>query len=207
MLRKSDPAGRRALGSLLGMGGLGVLVVATAAACASSPQAAGASGTSAPVVAASNSSTAASSASATGSAAAGAPGVSSAPPAGLAPTASDHPLIPAGGGPVVTPKAQVQAVPAGGRLVAFDEVVRSKDGMTLYLGIESQGGACGMYDVVLEQTGTRIGAGLVHLSSGTRMCPMYVTHMLVEAKLSAPLGDRAVLDLANGQTMAPSVAP
>jgi hypothetical protein len=73
--------------------------------------------------------------------------------------------------------------------------------MTLYVGVESQGGACGQYDVVLEQTSTTVSVGLVHLASGGRVCPMYVTHMLIPAKLSSPLAGRTVVDLENGQVV------
>jgi hypothetical protein len=103
---------------------------------------------------------------------------------------------------VVTPQAQLPATPSGGKLTEFLTAAHSADGRTLYLGIESQGGACGQYDVVLQQSGGSVSAGLVHLSAGGRICPMYVAHMLVEAKLSAPLDGRRVIDLANGQTVA-----
>jgi hypothetical protein len=73
--------------------------------------------------------------------------------------------------------------------------------MTLYLGIESQGGACGQYDVVVQQSSTTVSVGLVHLAPGARVCPMYVTRMLIPAKLSSPLGGRSVVDLENGQVV------
>jgi hypothetical protein len=116
-------------------------------------------------------------------------------------------MIPSTGGIVVTPQAQVTAPPTATKLIAFTSAAHSADGRTLYLGIESQGGACGQYNVVVQQTGTTVSLGLVHLAAGARICPMYVTHMLVEGKLSAPLDGRRVIDLANGQTVSsPQVA-
>jgi hypothetical protein len=103
---------------------------------------------------------------------------------------------------VVTPQAQVPTTPSGGKLTAFLSAAHSSNGRVLYLGIESQGGACGQYDVVLQQSGGSVSVGLVHLSADGRICPMYVTRMLVEAQLSAPLDGRRVIDLANGQTVA-----
>lgn len=204
MVRKSDPVGRRGLGALLGAGGLGILVVATAAGCASTSKTAGASGSSssAPVVVSSPPTTSTSSAGTLPGASPSTGGnpVSSAPAnGGTAASPSNHPLIPATGGIVVAPNAQVSTIPAGGRLTAFDSASSSSDGRTLYLGLESQGGACGQYDVVLQQSSTNVQVGLVHLSSAGKMCPMYVTHILVTAKLSAPLAGRTVVDLANGE--------
>lgn len=203
MVRKSVPTGRRALGSALGAVGLGALLVATAAGCASSAKSTGASGSSSVQVvttsASAGSPSASASTSASPSSAAG-----SAPAEGGATTstgASNHPIIPSSGGIVTTPKAQLSAVPAGAKLVAFDSASRSKDGMTLYLGIESQGGACGQYDVVLQQNGGTVRAGLVHLPATSRVCPMYMGHLLVAAKLSAPLSGGSVVDLANNQVV------
>jgi hypothetical protein len=102
---------------------------------------------------------------------------------------------------VIAPQAQLASPPAGQKLIAFDSVTRSSNGTTLYLGLLSQGGACGQYDVVVEQGSSSVGLGLVHLPAGARVCPMYVAHMTVEAKLSAPLNGRSVVDLATGQTV------
>ncbi len=108
---------------------------------------------------------------------------------------------------MVSPQAQVPTAPTGNKLIPFDSAAHSADGRTIYLGLESEGGACGQYDVVLQQTGTTVSAGLAHLSSGGHVCPMYVAHMLVEVKLSAPLDGRRVIDLANGQVVSsPQVA-
>jgi hypothetical protein len=194
---------------VLTAGTIGALLLAGAAACASSTTTATSSdSSSAPISAGSSpaaSATASASASASPSSAASGPGVASSSPstpAGAGTTTSASPVVPGPGGIVVTPQAQVSTTPSGGKLVVFTSAAHSADGRTLYLGIESQGGACGQYDVVLQQTGDSVSAGLVHLSSGGRICPMYVTHMLVEAKLSAPLERRRVIDLANGQPVA-----
>lgn len=199
MVRKSVPARRRRLGSLLGTVGFGALVVATAAGCGSSGKTAGASGSSSvPVVTSTSAGAASASASSSPSSTGGATATAT---GGASASASNHPLIPTTGGIATTPKAQVSTVPAGAKLVAFDSAARSKDGMTLYLGIMSQGGACGQYDVVLQQNGGTVRVGLAHLPSGGRVCPMYVAHMLVEAKLSAPLTGGSVVDLANEQVV------
>ena len=199
---------------MLTAGTIGALLLAGAAACASSTTTATSSdSSSAPISAGSSpaaSATASAGASASPSGAASGPGASSpspSTPAGAGTTTGASPVIPGPGGIVVTPQAQVPTTPSGGKLTAFTSAAHSADGRTLYLGIESQGGACGQYDVVLQQTGSSVSVGLVHLSSGGRICPMYVTHMLVEAKLSAPLERRRVIDLANGQPVAsPQVA-
>jgi hypothetical protein len=199
---------------VLTAGTIGALLLAGAAACASSTTTATSSdSSSAPISAGSSpaaSATASASASASPSGAASGPGAASSSPstpAGAGTTTSTSPVVPGPGGIVVTPQAQVPTTPSGGKLTAFTSAAHSVDGRTLYLGIESQGGACGQYDVVLQQTGDSVSVGLVHLSSGGRVCPMYVTQMLVEAKLSAPLERRRVIDLANGQPVtSPQVA-
>jgi hypothetical protein len=199
---------------VLTAGTIGALLLAGATACASSTTTATASdSSSAPISAASSpaaSATASASASASPSGAASGPAAGSpspSTPVGAGTTTSTSPVVPGPGGIVVTPQAQVSTTPSGGKLTAFTSAAHSADGRTLYLGIESQGGACGQYDVVLQQTGDSVSAGLVHLSSGGRICPMYVTHMLVVAKLSAPLERRRVIDLATGQPVAsPQVA-
>jgi hypothetical protein len=201
MVRNAVPAGRRrGFGALLGAGGLGVLVVATAAACASTPTTAGAGGTGSAPVVVSSSAAAAPSASPSQSTA---PVTPSAPGAGgtAGGPSSSKPAIPSAGGIIINPRAQVTAIPAGGKLTAFDSAAHSQDGRTLYLGLESMGGACGQYEVVLQQNSAKVSVGLVLLPSGGKVCPMYVAHMLVAAKLSAPLGDRSVVDLANGQVV------
>jgi hypothetical protein len=204
----TESAGRRRIGSLLTAGAIGALVLAGATACASSATTAGSSDSSTVPVSAGSSPAAAGTAS--GSASASAPGsgaASSSASAGAGSTPSNYPMIPSTGGIVVTPQAQVTAPPAATKLVAFTSAAHSADGRTLYLGIESQGGACGQYDVVVQQTGTTVSLGLVHLAAGARICPMYVTRMLVAGKLSAPLDGRRVIDLANGQTVSsPQVA-
>jgi hypothetical protein len=107
---------------------------------------------------------------------------------------------------VITPQAQLSAVPAGAKLRPFETATGSSNGTTLYLGLLSQGGACGRYDVVLEQNASSVSVGLVQLPSGGRVCPMFMGHMNVAAKLSAPLGNRPVLDLATGQNVPVSLS-
>jgi hypothetical protein len=193
----TESAGRRRIGSLLTAGAIGALLLAGATACASSATTASSSGSSTvPVAAGSSPASGSASASAPGSAAASSPAS-----AGGGSTASNAPMIPSTGGIVVTPQAQVTAPPSATKLIAFTSAAHSADGRTLYLSIESQGGACGQYDVVVQQTGSTVSLGLVHLAAGSRICPMYVTRMLVEGKLSAPLDGRRVIDLANGQTV------
>ncbi|HTJ67499.1 MAG TPA: hypothetical protein VL551_08235 [Actinospica sp.] len=178
---------RRTLGSVLAAGAVGALLVTGAAACAStgksvsvsaggsatSPSAAGTTASPSPSASASSSGSAASS---------GTPSVNP-------------------GGIDITPRAQTSTTSASTKFTAFESAGHSADGRTLYLGIESQGGACGQYDVVLQQSSSTVSVGLVHLSSGGKICPMYVAHMVVKATLAAPLNGRRVVDLANGQTM------
>jgi len=194
---RTQSAARGRIGSLLTAGAIGALVLAGATACASSAQTASSSDTS--TVPVSTGSSAAASSAASSSASASASAAASASTSAGA-TSSNHPMIPTTGGIVVTPQAQVSTMPTG-KLTGFTTAAHSADGLTLYLGIESQGGACGQYDVVLQQTSSSVSVGLVHLPSGGRMCPMYVAHMLVQAKLAAPLDGRRVIDLANGQTV------
>ena len=63
---------------------------------------------------------------------------------------------PVGIGAVATPKQQLSAVPAGEKLTAFTTASASADGRTLYVELESMGGACGQYDVVLQQSSTTV---------------------------------------------------
>ena len=205
---------RRRIGSLLTAGTIGALLLAGTAACASSTTTAGASDSSSIPVstgsspAASSSASGNASASASASASSGAStAASSSAAASAGSTTSNDPTVPGVGGLVVTPQAQIPTTPSDAKFTAFTSAAHSSDGRTLYLGIESQGGACGQYDVVLQQSGSTVEVGLVHLPSGGRVCPMYVAHTLVTATLSAPLERRRVIDLANGQTVAsPQVA-
>ena len=200
---------RRRIGSLLTAGTIGALLLAGAAACASTITTTATSSDSSSIPVSAGSSPAASS-SASGNTSASAPAssaASSSAAASAGATTSDQPIIPSVGGLVVTPQAQVPTTPSNAKFTAFTSAAHSSDGRTLYLGIESQGGACGQYDVVLQQSGSTVEVGLVHLPSGGRVCPMYVAHTLVTATLSAPLERRRVIDLANGQTVAsPQVA-
>lgn len=208
MSGSTQSTGRRRIGSLLTAGTIGALLLAGAAACSSSTTTATSSDSSSIPVSAGSSPAASSSASGNTSASAPASSAASSSAAASAgATTSDQPIIPSVGGLVVTPQAQVPTTPSNAKFTAFTSAAHSSDGRTLYLGIESQGGACGQYDVVLEQSGSTVEVGLVHLSSDGRVCPMYVAHTLVTATLSAPLERRRVIDLANGQTVAsPQVA-
>lgn len=104
-------------------------------------------------------------------------------------------------GAVQTPKAQVGSAPVGIKLTAFDTAVAGQDGRTLFVGLESMGGACGQYSVVLRQSSSDVQVGLVHLPSTGRMCPQFVGPLNIEVQLSAPLAGRTVVDLANGQRL------
>ena len=209
MSGSTQSTGRRRIGSLLTAGTIGALLLAGAAACASTITTTATSSDSSSIPVSAGSSPAASS-SASGNTSASAPAssaASSSAAASAGATTSDQPIIPSVGGLVVTPQAQVPTTPSNAKFTAFTSAAHSSDGRTLYLGIESQGGACGQYDVVLQQSGSTVEVGLVHLPSGGRVCPMYVAHTLVTATLSAPLERRRVIDLANGQTVAsPQVA-
>lgn len=180
----------RRTASLLAAGAVGALLLAGATACTSTSKSVSVSsgGTY------SGSPTATSASPSTSSSAA----ASSSPSAGGTTTGTTSGL----GAPAITPNAQLSSSTAGTKYTEFDSASHTADGRTLYLGIESQGGACGKYDVVLQQSGSTVSVGLVHLSSAGHMCPMYVTHMLVRATLAAPLDSRKVVDLANGQTVA-----
>ena len=182
----------RRTASLLAAGTVGALVLAAVTACAStgksvSVSSGGSYSGSASATSASPSASASASASSTGSTGSG---------------TSTGPSTVNPGGITVSPNDQLTTAPAGTRYVLFDSAAHSTDGRTLYLGIESQGGACGKYDVVVQESSGSVSVGLIHVSAGTQMCPMYVAHMLIVAKLSAPLDGRRVIDLANGQTVA-----
>jgi hypothetical protein len=201
MRGKSDfSARRRTFGALPAAAGVGVLVLAAATGCASAVKTAGAGGASTATIVTT-----------TSGGAAGAPSAAPTPTATATATATagstagNHPFIPSTGGIVVTPSAQVSTTPTG-KLTAFDSASRSPDGRTLYLGLESQGGACGQYSVVVQQTGTNVAVGLVHLPAGRHVCPMYVAHMQIRVELSAPLGSRTLVDLADGQIVQAPVA-
>ena len=181
----------RRAASLLAAGAVGALLLAGATACASTGKSVSVSAggsTTSPAQAGASPSASPSGASA------------SASPTGVASTGGGAATIPAGG-VAVSPNAQVSSAPSGTKYTAFMTAAHSADGMTLYLALESQGGACGQYDVVVQQSSGSVSVGLVHLSSGGRICPMYMARTLVPAKLSAPLDGRRVIDLANGQTV------
>jgi hypothetical protein len=113
------------------------------------------------------------------------------------------------GGPVVTgsiasPAAQVNIPPPGAKLVAFEGVTQSQDGRTLYLLVEARGGACGVYEVVLQQATAEVQVGLASVPSKVAlMCPMIVRLENFPVHLSTPLGARKVIDMADGQSSGP----
>jgi hypothetical protein len=76
-------------------------------------------------------------------------------------------------------------------------MTKSPDGRTLYLQTQAQGGACGVFTVVVEESATQVHVGLAKMPVKTGvMCPMYVTERTFPAKLSGPIGTRSVIDLA-----------
>jgi hypothetical protein len=153
--------------------------------------------------------TAASGSSASPGSSAPAPASAPAPVGGSAPGGGStvNPGGPMLGFPVASPEAQVGQLPAGATYITFSGVSRSADGMTLYLTFEAAGGSCGLYDAVAQQTSSKVSVGIAHLpkASGV-MCPMYITAKDLEVQLSAPLGSRSVVDLANGQTASVALA-
>ena len=176
---------------LLGAAGALALTAALSA-CASSVTTTGSSGGTVPVTV--NSPSAASSAPASPSTSPAAPTSPSAQsPTTNAPTS--------GSGTVTTPKQVLGAAPAGAKLVSFDGATTSADGRTVYVELESMGGACGQYDVVLQQSASAVKVGLVRLSSSGHVCPQFVGPMRIAVPLAAPLGGRPVVDLADGQSL------
>jgi hypothetical protein len=175
--------------SLLACGFGALALTATLSACKSSTTTGAAGGTASVAVSTTGA------ASATGSPSSGAGSTASAQPTSTTSTST------VGVGAVATPKQQLSAVPAGAKLTAFTTASASADGRTLYLGLESMGGACGQYDVVLQESSTTVQVGLVHLSSGGHICPQFVSALHVAVSLSAPLAGRPVVDLANDQSL------
>jgi len=129
------------------------------------------------------------------------PSVGAASPApSAAGTQSVNPGGPAQGLQLATPVAQDGAIPAGAKYAPIENVGRSSDGRTLYLEIMSQAGACGRYVVVVEESSSQVSVGLAHLPVKVGvMCPMLVRITDFPAHLSAPLGNRPVIDLATGK--------
>ncbi|HEV3171049.1 MAG TPA: hypothetical protein VGZ32_11945 [Actinocrinis sp.] len=187
-------------GALAIVSAASVLVLTAAlAACASTksvgPAAAGGTLTGAPVT----SPTPSASASASASGGSGSAGSGSASP-GV--TSSVNPGGPAqgGGGQLGSPEAQASTLPAGAHYVPIEQIGRSADGRTLYLEIEAQAGACGRYVVVVQESASQVAVGLAHLPVKVGvMCPMLVRIADFPAHLSAPLGNRPVIDLASGR--------
>jgi hypothetical protein len=142
------------------------------------------------------------SASASASGGSGSAGSSSAAPG---PTPSLNPGGPLqGGGQLGNPEAQASALPAGAKYVPIEQFGRSADGRTLYLEIMAQAGACGRYVVVVQESASQVAVGLAHLPVKVGvMCPMLVRIADFPAHLSAPLGNRPVIDLASGRAAGP----
>jgi len=96
-----------------------------------------------------------------------------------------------------TAQAQSATLPSGAKYVVIDHMSKSTDGRTLYLQTEAQGGACGNYTVVVDESSTQVHVGLAKLPVKTGvMCPMYIAERTFPAKLSSPVGNRTVVDLA-----------
>ena len=153
----------------------------------------------------------------------GAAGAASSTISGAAPTpptsapASGAPTSVNPGGPIRTapatplptsPPASLPAQtplstrPANAKYVPVDQETQSADGRTLYLEIEAHGGACGQYVVVLQQAASDVHVGLAQIQPKVGvMCPMYIGPRTFPVKLSAPVGTRAVIDLATGKRL------
>jgi hypothetical protein len=135
----------------------------------------------------------------TGAATTPAPSASSSP----SPTKPVNP-----GGPVQTPSSTAQAqtatLPSGAKYVGIQRESQSTDGRTLYLVAEAQGGACGNFTVVLQESATAVHIGLAKMPVKTNVvCPMYITARTFQAKLASPVGNRAVIDLATNAPVGP----
>lgn len=120
---------------------------------------------------------------------------------GPAGTSTINPGGPAEGVQLASPVAQDGAIPAGSKYTPIESIGRSADGRTLYLEIMSQAGACGRYVVVVDESSSQVSVGLAHLPVKVGvMCPMLVRIADFPAHLSAPLGNRPVIDLATGKS-------
>lgn len=184
-------------GALAIVGAASVLVLTAAlAACASTksvgPAAAGGTLTGVPATSPSPS------ASASASSGSGSAGSGSAPPGATPSVNPGGPMQ--GGGQLGSPVAQAGSLPAGAKYVPIEQIGRSADGRTLYLEIMAQAGACGRYVVVVQESASQVAVGLAHLPVKVGvMCPMLVRIADFPAHLSAPLGNRPVIDLASGR--------
>ena len=98
-----------------------------------------------------------------------------------------------------TPRAELTVVPAGAKFTPLETAASSRDGRTLYLGFDIDGGECGTYEVVLEPKRKAMEAGVLHLTAGGRACSPQDTNVTLLVKLSSPLGLRPVVDLATGR--------
>lgn len=99
-------------------------------------------------------------------------------------------------------QAPLSTRPGNSNYVPIDQETQSADGRTLYLEIEARGGACGQYVVVLQEATSDVHVGLAQLQPKVGvMCPMYIAPRTFPVKLSAPVGTRAVSDLATGRRL------
>ena len=97
-----------------------------------------------------------------------------------------------------TPHAVFSAVPTGAKLTGLNTAASTKNGLTLYLGFEIDGGKCGTYDVVLEPSRTDMGVGVIHLPGSGQQCST-PTQVMLLVNISTSLGLRPVVDLSNGK--------
>ena len=96
-----------------------------------------------------------------------------------------------------TAQPQAATLPPGAKYMPIERLSQSTDGRTLNLTIMAQGGACGIYTVVVQESAAVVHVGLAKMPVKTGvMCPMYVAEKTFQAKLSGPVGSRSVIDLA-----------
>jgi hypothetical protein len=107
-------------------------------------------------------------------------------------------------GTASTAQAQAATLPSGAKYVAIDRMTKSSDGKKLYLSAEAQGGACGNFTVVVQESSAQVHVGLAKLPVKTGvMCPMYIAERTFTATLASPVGGRSVIDLADNSTLGP----
>jgi hypothetical protein len=185
----------------LRVGGAALIVLLGLAGCASTT--AGASSSTVPIAGGSPSLGAGTPSTGTGTGATTPPTVPAAPGTPANPGGSTTPPVAANpGGPINAPVSQVGNAPAGSKMVIFEGVSRSADGKTLYMTATAGGGACGQYDAVLQESSGTVKIGLAQLPNTKALpCPMFVRLTQFPVTLSAPIGDRQIIDLANGQVV------
>jgi hypothetical protein len=105
---------------------------------------------------------------------------------------------------VSTTQTQAATLPSGAKFTPIEHLSQSPDGRTLNLAIMAQGGACGIYTVVVQESAAVVHVGLAKMPVKTGvMCPMYVAEKAFPAKLSSPVGNRSVIDLATNAPISP----